>query len=88
MPSRKGWVTVLPEELWLCAAAEVTRRRPAAAPVRARYMDSKASSTVGARHPTQGPGVQWRGMPSAWGAVAGTRRPGRPRDGQCIRRPK
>ena len=48
-PSRKGWVTVLPEELWVCAAAEVTRRRPAAAPERARYMASQASSrrTVG-----------------------------------------
>ena len=38
MPSRKGWVTVLPEELWVCAAAEATRRRPAAPPERARYM--------------------------------------------------
>ena len=43
MPSRKGWVTGLPEELWVCAAAEVTRRRPAAAPERARYMASQAS---------------------------------------------
>ena len=44
MPSRKGWVTGLPEELWVCAAAEVARRRPAAAPERARYMVSQASS--------------------------------------------
>ena len=43
IPSRKGWVTDLPEELWVCAAAEVTRRRPAAAPERARYMASQAS---------------------------------------------
>ena len=42
MPSRKGWVTVLPEELWVCAAAEETRRRPAAAPERARYMATQA----------------------------------------------
>ena len=42
MPSRKGWVTDLPEELWVCAAAEETRRRPAAAPERARYMATQA----------------------------------------------
>ena len=35
---------MLPEELWVCAAAEVTRRRPAAHPERARYMASQASS--------------------------------------------
>ena len=42
MPSRKGWVTGLPEELCVCAAAEETRLRPAAAPERARYMASQA----------------------------------------------
>ena len=42
MPSRKGWVTDLPEELWVCAAAEETRRRPAAPPERARYMATQA----------------------------------------------
>ena len=43
MPSRKGWVTGLPEELSVggCGAAEVTRRRPEScsgpsAPERAR----------------------------------------------------
>ena len=43
MPSRKGWVTDLTEELCVCAAAAVTRLRPAAPPERARYMVSQAS---------------------------------------------
>ena len=42
MPSPKGQVADLPEELWVCAAAEETRRRPAAAPERARYMATQA----------------------------------------------
>ena len=71
-PSREGWVTVLPEELWVCAAAEVTRRRPAAPPERARYMASQASSRRRAP-PRRGSCVQWRGMPSTWRTVAGTR---------------
>ena len=57
IPSRKGWVTDLPEELWVCAAAEVTRRRPAAPPERARYMASQASSR--------------RTAPSAWQVCSG-----------------
>ena len=57
MPSRKGWVTGLPEELWVCAAAEVTRRRPAAPPERARYMATQASSR--------------RRVPQAWQLCSG-----------------
>ena len=72
MPSRKGWVTGLPEELWVCAAAEVTRRRPAAAPERARYMASQASSTRTAPKAWQvcsGAACQARGEP--WQARVG-----------------
>ena len=82
MPSRKGWVTGLPEELWVCAAAEETRRRPAAAPESARYMASQASSTRTAPKAWQvcsGAACQARGEPWHWQASAG----GRPRDGQC-----
>ena len=72
MPSRKGWVTDLPDELWVCAAAEVTRLRPAAAPVRARYMASQASSRRTAPHAWQvcsGAACQARGGP--WQARVG-----------------
>ena len=72
MPSRKGWVTGLPEELCVCAAAEETRRRPAAAPERARYMASQASSTRTAPQAWQvcsGAACQARGEP--WQARVG-----------------
>ena len=73
MPSRKGWVTGLPEELWVCAAAEVTRRRPAAHPERARYMATQASSRRRAPQAWQlcsGAACRARGEP--WQASAGT----------------
>ena len=66
MPSRKGWVTDLPEELWVCAAAEVTRRRPAAPPERARYMATQASGRRTAPQAWQvcsGAACQARGRP-------------------------
>ena len=72
MPSRKGWVTGLPEELCVCAAAEVTRRRPAAPPERARYMASQASSRRRAPQAWQlcsGVACQARGGP--WQARVG-----------------
>ena len=78
MPSRKGWVTGLPEELWVCAAAEVTRRRPAAPPERARYMASQASSrrtAPQAWHVCSGAACQARGGP--WQARVGVDGAGR-----------
>ena len=78
MPSRKGWVTGLPEELWVCAAAEVTRRRPAAPPERARYMASQASgrrTAPQAWHVCSGAACQARG--GAWQARVGVDGAGR-----------
>ena len=85
MPSRKGWVTVLPEELWVCAAAEVTRRRPAAPPERARYMASQASSrrtAPQAWHVCSGAACQARGGP--WQARVGVDGAGRTVDSKNL----